>query len=72
MESVIDLLFLLSVVTSFKVLEYLCTCNIFYLINGPRVTFFMFVTFVRKGYFKLSNKIKINYKLIYILYIPNF
>ena len=26
----------------FKVLEYLHTCNIFYLINGPRVTFVIF------------------------------
>ena len=25
-----------------KVLEYLRTCNIFYLINGPRVTFGIF------------------------------
>ena len=25
-----------------KVLEYLHTCNIFYLINGPRVTFGIF------------------------------
>ena len=31
--------FCLGWLSAFKVLEYLRTCKIFYLINGPRVTF---------------------------------
>ena len=31
-----------KVIERFKALEYLRTCNIFYLINGPRVTFGIF------------------------------
>ena len=42
-----------------KVLEYLRTCNMFYLTNGPRFTFGIFDWHVKEEYFKLSNNIKI-------------
>ena len=49
----------------FKVLEYLRTCNIFYLINGPRV-WYIWLTYVKKiRVFWVIKQHKNNYKLIY-------
>ena len=40
-------------------MEYLRTSNIFYLINGPRYVWYLWLTYVKKEHFKLWNNIKI-------------